>query len=43
MDGVVRSRGSCFVEDVTIDDARICYVVRYVCLDKFEKVRVKVG
>ena len=42
MNGAVRSRDSCFMEDVTIDGARIYPRVGVVCLDKFAEAGVEV-
>ena len=43
MNVVVCSRGSCFMKDVTINGARICYGVGGVYLDEFAEAGVEVG
>ena len=40
---VVRSGGSCLMEDVTIDGASCCHRVKVGYLDKFAEARVEVG
>ena len=43
MDGVVRSRDCCFMEDVSIDGARVCHGAEAVHLDKFAEAGMEIG
>ena len=42
MNGLVRSRGSCFMEVVTGDGDKVCYEGEDMYLDKFAKANVEV-
>ena len=42
MDDVVRSKDSCFMKDVTIDGAWVCYGVGGVRFDKFTEAGIEI-
>ena len=43
MDGVVRSKNSCFMEDVTKDGARVSHSVVGVHLNEFAEAGMEIG